>query len=221
MICKPISSVLTVFAGAALFIGTSALAQMSPAQSAPQNPSNPNVNPNANPNMNGADTMQQQTQTAGQMQDKAFVRKAMEGGMAEVELGQLASQKASSDDVKQFGQKMVDDHTKLNDRMKPVAQQLGVNPPTKLSKKDQEAKTKLESLSGTQFDDAYIRMMLKDHKQDASEFKTEAQNAQNPAVQQAAQQGSQVIDQHLQMIEQIAQSHNVTNGKGKNASGGQ
>ena len=224
MIRRRISSLVTIFTGAALFIGTSAMAQMTPHQTASQSSANPNANPNSNtnPNMNGADTMQQQqTAASGQMQDKAFVRKAMEGGMAEVELGQLASQKASSDDVKQFGQKMVDDHTKLNDQMKPVAQQLGVNPPTLLSKKDQETKTKLESLSGTQFDNEYIKCMLKDHKKDAEEFKTEAQNAQNPEVKQAAQQGAEVIDQHLQMIEQIAQSHNVTNGKGKNASSGQ
>jgi putative membrane protein len=222
MIRRRMSSVLTVFAGAALFIGTSALAQMRPGEGSPQT-TNPSSNPNGNPNGVGTTDaiQQQQTQASSQMQDKAFVRKAMEGGMAEVELGQLASQKASSDDVKQFGQKMVDDHSRLNDQMKPVAAQLGVNPPTKLSKKDEETKAKLESLSGTQFDDAYIRMMLKDHKKDASDFKTEAQNAQNPAVQQAAQQGGQVIDQHLQMIEQIAQNHNVTMGKGKNASAGQ
>jgi putative membrane protein len=81
-------------------------------------------------------------------------------------------------------------------------------------------KAKLESLSGPQFDDAYISAMLKDHKKDASDFKEEAQHTQNPA-QQAAQQGAQVIDQHLQMIQQIVQSHNVSNGKGKTSTAGQ
>ena len=217
MMCRPMSSVLTLFAGAALFVATGTLAQMRPSESSP----NPAANPNGNPNGVGTtDAMQQQqTASSAQMQDQAFVRNAMEGGMAEVELGQLASEKGSSDDVKQFGQKMVDDHTKLNDQMKPVAQQLGVLAPTKLSKKDEETKTKLQSLSGAQFDDAYIRTMLKDHKKDASDFKEEAQRTQNPALQHAAQQGSQVIDQHLQMIEQIAQSHNITGGKGKSSSG--
>ncbi|MBV8116184.1 MAG: DUF4142 domain-containing protein [Silvibacterium sp.] len=219
MIRRPKFSILTVFAGAALFVGTGALAQMRPGEPAPQTPANPNANPNG---MSTADTMQQQ-QTAGsaQMQDKAFVRKAMEGGLAEVQLGQLASEKASSDDVKQFGQKMVSDHTKLNEQMQPVAHQLGVNLPTQLSKKDQETKARLQSLSGTAFDNEYIKCMLKDHKKDAAEFKEEAQHTQNPGVQQAAQQGSQVIDQHLQLIEQIAQSHNVTDGKGKSSGSGQ
>ena len=57
--------------------------------------------------------------------------------------------------------------------------------------------------------------MVKDHKKDADEFKSQSQSSQNPAVQQVAQQGSMVIDQHLQMIEQIAESHNLMNSKGK------
>ena len=228
MIHRRISGIVTVFAGAALFIGTSAIAQMNPGQSAPQNPATPNtnpgVNPNANPNGMGTnDTMQQQqqTQAANQMQAKTFVRKAMEGDMAEVQLGQLAEQKASSQDVKQFAQRMVHDHSQLDDQMKPVAEQLGVNPPSQLSRKDQEEKARLENLSGTQFDNAYIKCMLKDHKKDAREFKEEAQNAKNPEVKQAAQQGSQVIDEHLQLIEQIAQSHNISGGKGRNTSSGE
>jgi putative membrane protein len=216
MIFRRIPNVMSVFAGAALLVGTSALAQMHPAESAPQT-----TNPSANPNGVGTtDAMQQQqTQSADQMQSKAFVRKAMEGGMAEVELGKLAQEKGSSQDVKQFGEQMVTDHSKLNDQMQQVAQQLGVAPPTHLSKKDQETKAKLESLSGAQFDDAYIRTMLKDHKKDASEFKEEAARTQDPALQQATQQGGQVIGQHLQMIEQIAQSHNISTEKGKNSAG--
>jgi putative membrane protein len=223
MTSRRISRILTAFTGAVLLIGTSALAQMRPGESAPQSPSNPTTDPNGSPNGVGTtDSMQQQqTAASGQMQDKAFVRKAMEGGMAEVQLGQLALGKASTPDVKQFGQKMVDDHTKLDDQMQPLAQQLGVAAPTKLSKKDETEKAKLQSLSGAQFDDAYIKLMLKDHKKDASDFKDEAQHTQNPNLQQATLQGAQVIDQHLQLIEQIAQSHNISNGKGKTTGAGQ
>ncbi len=155
------------------------------------------------------------------MADRAFVRKALEGGNAEVQLGQLAQQKSQSDDVKQFAQKMVDDHTQLGNQMKPIAQQLGVSEPKGTSKKDKELQAKLESLSGQQFDEAYIKAMVKDHKQDLREFKDEAQTTQDPNLKQAAQQGAGVISQHLQMIEQIAQSHNVTTGKSKGSSGAQ
>jgi putative membrane protein len=139
--------------------------------------------------------------------------------MAEVQLGQLAAQKASSDDVKQFGQKMVDDHTKLNDQIKPIAEQMGVQPPSELSKKDMELMNKLQGLSGTQFDDAYIKAMVKDHKKDNQEFKMETSQTQNSTLQQAVQQGDQVIQEHLHMIEQIAQAHNLSMGKGKMSSG--
>jgi putative membrane protein len=146
------------------------------------------------------------------MADQAFVRKALEGGTAEVQLGQLAQQKSQSEDVKQFGQKMVEDQTQLGDQMKPIAQQLGVKESKGPSKKDKQLMAKLEGLSGQQFDEAYIQAMVKDHKQDLKEFQNEAQNAQDPNVKQAAQQGTGVISQHLQMIQQIAQSHNVAVG---------
>ena len=149
--------------------------------------------------------------------DQAFVKKALEGGTAEVQLGQLAQQKSQSEDVKQFGQKMVEDHTQLGEQMKPIAQQLGVKEPKGPSKKDKQLIAKLEGLSGPQFDEAYIQAMVKDHKEDLKEFKDEAQAAQNQNVKQAAQQGVGVIAQHLQLIQQIAQNHNiVTDGKSKN-----
>jgi putative membrane protein len=213
MISRRMCSKIATFSGAALLTCVTALAQMNPGGGAPQAQQPQQTNPSAN----SPDTMQQQQQAPGAsaMQDKDFVHKALQGGMAEVQLGQLAAQKASSPDVKQFGQKMVTDHTQLGDQMKQVAQQMGVKEPNGLSKKDQQLVAKLNGLSGTEFDNAYIVAMVKDHKKDADDFKYEAQESQNPAVKQAAQQGSQVIDQHLQMIDQIAQSHNLMNDKGK------
>ena len=133
MISKRLSQRLIVFSGAFLLTGATAFAQMNPGGGAPAS------NPNGNPGVNSIDNMQaQQAAASGAMQDKAFVRKALEGGMAEVQMGQIAAEKGSSDDVKQFGQKMVTDHTQLGDQMKQVAQQIGVTPPAGLSKKDKE-----------------------------------------------------------------------------------
>ncbi len=150
--------------------------------------------------------------------DKHFVNEALEGGNAEVQLGQLAQQKASSDDVKQFGQKMVEDHTRLGDQMKQVAHQIGVTPPSGLSAKDQALNTKLQALSGDAFDKAYIQAMVRDHKKDLWEFKHAAASAKAPSVKDAASQGEQVISEHLKMIEQIAQSHHVSTGGASRAS---
>jgi putative membrane protein len=141
--------------------------------------------------------------------DKHFVKEALMGGMAEVQLGQLASQKGASDDVKKFGQQMVEDHTKLGDQMKGVASQVGVTPPASVSPADKALMARLQGLSGDQFDKAYIRAMVKDHEKDLKDFQTEASTGTAQPVKDAASQGSSVISQHLAMIKQIAQAHNV------------
>jgi putative membrane protein len=162
-------------------------------------------------------------QAAQNFGDQAFVTKAMEGGMAEVELGKLAADKSQSQDVKQFAQKMVNDHSQMSDKwFKPVAQQIGVSEPKGPSKKDRKLIEKLQGLSGQQFDTEYIQAMLKDHKDDLKEFQSESEAAQDPNVKQIATQGTKVISQHLQMIEQIAQNHNVPiDGKSKEVSSNQ
>ena len=152
------------------------------------------------------------------MDDRTFVKEALEGGEAEVQLGQLAQQKSQSDDVKQFAQKMVTDHTQMGQDMMAVAKNLGVSAPNSLSKKDKQFMAKLAGLSGAQFDQEYIKAMVKDHKDDLKAFKDEAQMAQDSGVKQEAQKGQQVIQEHLQMIEQIAQSHNVSAGQKETSS---
>lgn len=136
--------------------------------------------------------------------DKKFVRTAAEGGLAEVELGQLATQKASSDDVKKFGQRMVDDHSKANDQLKQVAASEGIQIPDKLSAKDQATKARLEKLSGEQFDKAYMRDMVKDHTQDVADFQRESTNGSDPQVKQFASQTLPILQSHLQEAQQIA-----------------
>lgn len=201
--------------GVVLVSGAMMMAQERPMQTSPQQTSPTTNNPNTNPGMNNPASVQQaqmdQEQNAAmkKMQDKAFVKKAAEGGLAEVRLGELAQQKSNSQDVKAFGQKMVNDHSQLNEQMMPIAQQMGVSSPKELSKKDKKEIAKLENLSGQQFDQAYIKMMIKDHKKDLSEFQNTASRTQNSELKQAAEHGAQVIQGHLQDIEQIAKNHDV------------
>jgi putative membrane protein len=110
-----------------------------------------------------------QKESAGRtMADTRFMKAAAEGGLAEVALGQLAVEKASSSDVKKFGQRMVDDHSKANDQLKQLASQKKVDLPQGLSAKDKATKASLEKLSGEQFDQAYMKGMVKDHKKKTS-----------------------------------------------------
>lgn len=151
--------------------------------------------------------------TAPNSQDyaaQAFVSQAIEGDDAEVQLGQLAEQKGQTADVKEFGQKMVADHTQINAKlMEPVAKQLGSSVPKGPSKKEKKEIAKMQGLSGQQFETAYIQMMVTDHQKDLKNYKDEADSAQNPMVKQAAQEAATVVQKHLQLIEQIAKDHNV------------
>src|SRR5579884_1590650 len=133
--------------------------------------------------------------------DQAFMVKAAQGGLAEVELGNLATSKAQSGDVKQFGQRMVDDHTKANDELKSIAEQKGVTLPTSLDAKDQATKDKLSGEHGAAFDRAYMADMVKDHKKDIAEFQREANNGKDPDVKAFAQKTLPVLREHLRLAE--------------------
>jgi len=159
------------------------------------------MNGGASGDMNGA-----ATNATGPSGDKAFVKKALEGSMAEVQMGQLALQKSNDDQVKQFAQRMVDDHGKMVDQMKPVAEQMGVKVPDGPPKGEMKKMDKMKGLSGDAFDQAYIKDMVKDHKKDHSEFKQEAQSTQNPQLKQMVTESDQIIAGHLQAAEQLAQS---------------
>lgn len=134
--------------------------------------------------------------------DASFAREAAIGGMSEVELGQLAVQKASDPRVKQFGQQMVDDHTKANDALKAAAAQEGITLPSSTDKKHEELRAKLDKLSGPQFDAAYKKEMLRDHKEDVAAFEKHAKAAGSP-VQKFAADTLPTLQNHLQMIEGI------------------
>jgi len=136
--------------------------------------------------------------------DREFVLKAAQGGLAEVQLGQLATEKAASPEVKQFGQRMVDDHTKANDQLKQIAQQEGVTVPDQLDAKDAATKARLEKLSGKEFDRAYMRDMVSDHTKDVTEFKHEANSGKNSAVKNFASQTVPTLEDHLKEAKDIA-----------------
>jgi len=143
------------------------------------------------------------------MKDKMFVRKAQEGGFAQVQFGQLAVQKATSADVKKLGQRMVDDHTTLDSNMKPVADELGVRPATKMGKSDQEEYAKLNTLSGPDFDKEYLAYTLKGHRQTMRDFRTEENQTNDPDLKDVVANLEVVIVGHLYMVNKLAVANGV------------
>lgn len=137
--------------------------------------------------------------------DKTFMMKAAQGGMAEVQLGQMASQKGASNAVKEFGQRMVTDHSKANDQLMQVAAQKGVTLPKNIDAKHRALAARLSHLSGAAFDRAYVTAMVKDHKEDVAEFKKESMRGKDQDVKGFAAQTLPVITDHLHMAQQMKQ----------------
>jgi putative membrane protein len=135
--------------------------------------------------------------------DQKFVMEAAMGGMAEVELGRLAAQKGASDEVRQFGQRMVDDHSKANEELMRVASGKGWTPPAALDAKHQAEMQRLSAMSGERFDKEYVKMMVKDHKKDVGEFQKEAGRGTDADVKAFASSTLPTLQEHLQMIQRI------------------
>src|SRR5579883_1357758 len=128
--------------------------------------------------------------------DNAFAKKAAEGDMAEVKLGELAEQKGTIPSVKNFGKRMVQDHSKNDQELKGVASRENVALPSQFNKMDQDTYDRLSKLSGEAFDRAYARDMVKDHTRDVSEFQKEAKDGRNAAIKNYAAQTVPVLQTH-------------------------
>jgi putative membrane protein len=144
--------------------------------------------------------------------DKDFMKHAAIGDAAEIGLGQMAQQKGSDPQVKQFGARMVKDHSTADDQLKGLAQSQQVSLPTSLDPEHEATKDRLSKLSGAQFDQAYIRTMVQDHTKTIDQFKREAQQGQDQSVKQFAQQSLPILESHLKEAQQI-QSKLESSGK--------
>ena len=146
----------------------------------------------------------QQTPTSLKLQrtDRNFITKASAGGRAEVELGQLAQGKASSDAVKQFGQRMVEDHGAANQELMQLAENKGMQLDDKTPKPDRLL-TRLSKLQGPEFDREYVKAMVKDHKQDVAEFRRMHSGAVDPNLKAWVDKTLPTLEDHLKTIEGI------------------
>ncbi len=173
----------------------------------PSRPSNPDLNNPATQTPNGPEAM------TTKVDDKKFVKDAAIGGMTEVEMGKLAAQKGASDAVKQYGQKLVDDHTKANDQLKELASKENINLPASLDSKQQSRVDKLAKLSGPKFDKAFVKDAVKDHEKDINEFKSEAQYGSDPNIKQFASNTLPTLEQHLAAAKDLNKTEKQSSGQ--------
>jgi putative membrane protein len=138
--------------------------------------------------------------------DAAFVKKAADGGLAEVAMAKLAQEKAESAEVKAFAQKLEKDHTQANTELKQVASQKNITLPTAPSKMHQATHDKLSKLSGAAFDKAYVAAMLEDHQKDVREFQREASSGTDSDVKAFAAKTLPTLKEHLQQVQDLSKS---------------
>jgi len=132
--------------------------------------------------------------------DTEFMNKAAQGGMAEVELGRMASTKAQNAEVKQFGQQMMADHTRANNELKTLAAGKNVTLPTDVGAMHKATMDKLSKLSGAEFDKEYVKAMVEDHEKDVAEFQKQADSGANADVKAFAAKTLPTLKMHFEMI---------------------
>jgi len=169
--------------------------------------------------------------------DQKFIHEAAKGGMMEVQMGRLGVQKAQNDQVKQFAQRLIDDHTKANSELKQLAASKGITLPddkfagtseTDRTKVREETDStahmshpmkKLETLSGTDFDREFVRMAVSDHEKDVKEFEKEAQKADDSDVRAFAQKTAPTLREHLQQAKSLQSQVGAGSGHSSTSSG--
>jgi putative membrane protein len=167
-------------AALALGVGVNAVGQTTPATPSP------NPDPHANVSRVAAD-------------DLKFIAAVAEHNLAEIELGKLAQERAHNADVKEFAARMVRDHGKANDDLKPIADAKGIALPTTPDKSHQRKRDTLAKKSGADFDKAFMKDMVKDHKKDVKEFQKHARSSKDGDVKNYASNALPLLEEHLRL----------------------
>jgi putative membrane protein len=148
----------------------------------------------------------------GDVSDTRFAKAATLGGMAEIQLGKLASERGSNEVVKAFGERMVVEHGAAGDQLKAAAQKDNIALPSNLAPKTQQTVSRLSKLSGSAFDRAYAQDMVEDHEKDLADFQREVNAGKNEDMKAFASQTIPMIQEHLnqarEMLKTVSQTSN-------------
>jgi putative membrane protein len=169
------------------------------ANSLPMNATTP-INSNSVMNANSSN-MSNAGASVGGAAD--FMTKAAQGGIAEVELGRMAMDKAQNAEVKRYAQTMVQDHTAANNELKAIATKKNMTPPAETDAEHKAVMTRLQGLSGAEFDRAYMEAMVADHEKTVALFETGANTGTDADVKQFAAKTLPKLRMHLDMAKEI------------------
>ena len=133
---------------------------------------------------------------------ETFVKEAALDGMTEVDLAKVALEKSKNDEVKQFAQKMSQDHSQANDELSQIAKSKGLQVPTKLDAKHEAMVKMMSAKSGAAFDKAYAQHMAKDHAKAVALFES-ASKSSDPQIAAFAQKILPTLQEHKQLADNL------------------
>lgn len=242
---KRVYGVAALAAACALTLTAFAAGPAATGQSQNNNGSNANANGNAGGNTNantrnGNGNAGGQMGTAGRGQtgagqggtlsstDRQFMMRAAMMDMAEIQTGRLAVSQGASESVRQFGQRMIDDHTRTSQQLMQMGSAAGFTPPQTLDAKHRAAADKLARLTGAAFDRAYMKQMVKDHQEAVSLYQRQSTRGTMPDLRAFASATLPALREHLSMARSMAggsgggsmnHNGNMNSGGASNANG--
>ena len=141
--------------------------------------------------------------------DKTFITEAIQGNLAEVQMGQLAQKNGGSDEVKNMGKMLETDHGQANTKATQVAEGMNVTAPTEPSAKQKKAYDRLSKLHGAAFDRAFGRDMVTDHRHDIAQYQ-KAAKSKDSALAGYARDSLPTLQKHLKAAESITQGRKTS-----------
>lgn len=154
----------------------------------------------------GAIAADKQTAAKAGSTDEQFIKKAADANMTEIQLGKIAGDNAQSQEVKDFGQRMVSDHTKIGDDLKPIADKLNARIPAEVIAKHKEIIDRLGKLKGDAFDKPYAKAMVQDHEKVISMFEKEESEGKDAELKKFVQNTLPILKEHLEMAKKLPSS---------------
>ncbi|HBN08325.1 MAG TPA: DUF305 domain-containing protein [Cyanobacteria bacterium UBA8530] len=145
-----------------------------------------------------------QAKTTLTSRETAFMTEAAQGGLAEVSMGSVAEKQAETAEVKQFGQRMVKDHTSVNNKLMALAQKKGVNLPKEPSAKQKKKEMDLAKMKGMEFDRAYMKEMVTDHTKDVQAFRKASKDSKDADLKRFAADALPFLEEHLRLAKDLS-----------------
>jgi len=169
----------------------------------------------------------QSSSTAQSAGDSKFLEEAVRGNMAEVKMGELAKERAQSKDVRDYGQMLIDDHSKANQKAMTVAKSMSVTAPSEPSAKQKQEHDMIAKLSGSEFDSMFMSHMVQDHQEDIAKYTMQAQSGDSSKATDYAKDTLPTLRSHLSKAQSIesklserTSSSSSSGGSSSGASGG-